>query len=254
MEGYTDVTGTHQHGCENTVANCGTAPLTSIQIGMLHRFANTFISCRDNDGYAANGDFQKGILAMMRDVNIALAEGMKAMVCLLPEGEDPDSLARQLEQKRQENLSAAIEAGFEPTEEKPFPDKMPLTIQQYIVAEAQDGVLWKTKLIYDRVANDPDALADAVTEICDMLSLIKDDVKRDHYVKSCSKMMKQTPKTFKDKMALSIQKAEVKSETSGTVKLIDAETLGLSGRCRFWNDETKGLRTAWQRNLLPRSR
>lgn len=216
MEGYTDVTGSHQHGCEIAVANCGTAPLSDIQSQLLHRFANHVIICRDNDGLDAQGNEQKGTLAAMRDVDTLLREGFKVSVCLLPEGEDPDSCARKLEKIRQEYLATDAD-----------PENAPMNIQQYILAEAQDAVLWKTLKLKNKAANDPNAISEAVTEVCMMISEIRDDIIREHYLRDCSKLMKQTPKSFRDKLATFVKKAEIKSAASGTVKAEDSKMMGL---------------------------
>lgn len=218
VEGYTDVTGLHQYGCDVAVANCGTAPLSSIQSKLLHRFASHVIICRDNDGIDASGNEQKGTLAAMRDVDTLLAEGFKVSVCILPEKEDPDSFGRLLEKKRNAFLKENPEAK---------PEELPMGIREYIFAEAQDAVLWKTQKLHTKAANDPDAISEAVTEVCKMINEIKDDIKRNHYLKDCSKLMKQTPKVFKDKMELFVKKAEFKTESNGKVKQDDAELMGL---------------------------
>lgn len=218
VEGYTDITSLHQNGCDVAVANCGTTPLSPIQSKLLHRFANHVIICRDNDGTDPNGNEQKGTLAAMRDVNTLLAEGFKVSVCLLPEGEDPDSFGRILEKKRKAFLKENPEA---------TPEQMPISICDYILKEAQDAVFWKTQKLHIKAANDPDAISDAVNDVCLMINEIKDDIKRSVYLKDCSKLMKQPIKVFKDKMDLFIEKAEIKAEVSGAVKHDDAELMGL---------------------------
>lgn len=200
VEGYTDVTGLSQHGCPLAVAPCGTS-LSEIQCKLLHRVADHVIICRDNDGLDAAGNEQKGTLAAIRDINILLAEGFKVSICMLPEGEDPDSYAKKTE-----------------------------NVQQNILANAEDAVLWKTIKLKNKAANDPDALSDAVTEIAQMLFVMKDDIKREDYLHKCQKLIKNkavSVKVIKDRIASFIKKAEIKSSTTGNVNKADAETLGL---------------------------
>lgn len=197
VEGYTDVTGLSQHGAPLAVASCGTA-LTDIQCKLLHRFADHVIICRDNDGLDAQGNEQKGTLAAIRDINILLAEGFKVSIVILPEGEDPDSYAKKTE-----------------------------NVQENILANAEDAVIWKTLKLKNKASNDPDALSEAVTEIALMLFQMKDDIKRSAYLDLCRKLLKQPAKLLKDKIDSFIKKAEVKSSKTDSVEKVEAETLGL---------------------------
>ncbi len=84
VEGYTDVISMHQSGIENVVASSGTA-LTPGQIRMIHRFTNNMTVLYDGDA--------AGIKASIRGIDMLLEEGMNIKVCLLPDGDDPDSFA-----------------------------------------------------------------------------------------------------------------------------------------------------------------
>ena len=86
VEGYTDVISMHQSGVENVVASSGTA-LTPGQIKLIHRFTNNITVLYDGD--------VAGIKASLRGIDMLLEEGMNIKVCLLPDGEDPDSFARK---------------------------------------------------------------------------------------------------------------------------------------------------------------
>ena len=86
VEGYTDVISMHQSGIENVVASSGTA-LTPGQIRMIHRFTNNMTVLYDGDA--------AGIKASIRGIDMLLEEGMNVKVCLLPDGDDPDSFARK---------------------------------------------------------------------------------------------------------------------------------------------------------------
>lgn len=89
VEGYTDVISMHQNGCDNTIATCGTA-LTVDQAKLIKKYCNEVVLLRDGD--------KAGLNAMLKkdgDIDRCLAAGLDVKVCLLPEGEDPDSFCRQ---------------------------------------------------------------------------------------------------------------------------------------------------------------
>ena len=85
VEGYTDVISMHQCGIENVVANSGTA-LSVHQIRLLHRFTNNIVLLYDGDA--------AGVHAALRGTNMLLEEEMNVKVLFLPDGNDPDSFAR----------------------------------------------------------------------------------------------------------------------------------------------------------------
>lgn len=197
VEGYTDVTGLHQNGCELAVATSGTA-LSNDQAKLLARFADHVIICRDNDGYDDKGNVKAGLKAALKDVNTLLLQGLKVSVVVLPEGEDPDSYSRKTED-----------------------------INQYFQDNKMDGVLWKTNFLNTAAANNPDALSDAVTEVCKMLFEIKDDVKRNSYIDYCKKILKQPVKILKDKIESLKNDVLAKVEEAERFDTTTAEDLGL---------------------------
>jgi DNA primase len=88
VEGYIDVIAMSQAGYPNTVAPLGTA-LTSEQCELLWRMASEPILCFDGD--------KAGRKAAFRAIDIALpliGPGKSLRFALLPEGQDPDDLAR----------------------------------------------------------------------------------------------------------------------------------------------------------------
>ena len=197
VEGYTDVTGLSQHGCELAVASGGTA-LTPEQAKLIHRIADHVIILRDNDGLDEKGNEQKGTLAALRDINILLAEGLKVSIVILPEKEDPDSYARKTEH-----------------------------LEKMLFGNAEDAVNWKTIKLKNKAANDPNELSNAVTEISLMLSQIKDDIKRNAYQKNCAKIIKQPEKVIKEKIESFFKIAEIKAAQSEKVQTESSEYLGL---------------------------
>ena len=91
VEGYTDVIAMHQCGIENVVASSGTA-LSEEQIRLLRRFTSNITLLYDGD--------EAGINAIIRGIDMLLAEGINVKVVLLPEGEDPDSLSKKMDLQR----------------------------------------------------------------------------------------------------------------------------------------------------------
>lgn len=87
-EGYTDVIAMHQNGCENTVASCGTA-LTDRHAQLLKKYAEEVVLLRDGDAAGL-----KTMLKKDGDIDICLSHGLNVSICLLPDGEDPDTFSR----------------------------------------------------------------------------------------------------------------------------------------------------------------
>ena len=88
VEGYVDVIAMARSGFAHTVAPLGTA-LTEDQLGLLWRMADEPILCFDGD--------KAGRRAAFRAIDIALPllqPGKSLRFALLPEGQDPDDLAR----------------------------------------------------------------------------------------------------------------------------------------------------------------
>ena len=149
VEGYTDVISMHQCGIENVVANPGTA-LSVHQIRILRRFTANIVLLYDGDA--------AGIHAAMRGTDMLLAEGMNVRVLLLPDGEDPDSFAR--------NHSAS---GF----------------REYIEEHQTDFIEFKTNIML-RGVTDPIKRSEAINSIVKSVSVINDQIVRATYIKDCA--------------------------------------------------------------------
>lgn len=85
VEGYTDVISLHQAGVKNVVACCGTA-LSAAHARLLKRFCSEVTLVFDGDA--------AGLKASARNIRPLLAEGVSVKVIVLPDGEDPDTLAK----------------------------------------------------------------------------------------------------------------------------------------------------------------
>ena len=149
VEGYTDVVSMHQCGIENVVANSGTA-LSVHQIRLLHRFTPNIVLLYDGD--------EAGQHAALRGTDMLLAEGMNVKVLLLPDGKDPDEFAR--------SYSAE-------------------DFRKYIEDNQTDFIVFKINVLLKGVT-DPIKRSEAVGSIVQSISVIKDPILRDTYLKECS--------------------------------------------------------------------
>ena len=153
VEGYTDVISMHQSGVENVVASSGTA-LTPGQIKLIHRFTNNMTILYDGDS--------AGIKASLRGIDMLLEEGMNIKVCLLPDGEDPDSFARQ----------------HNATE-----------FQAFIKEHETDFIRFKTNLLMEDAGKDPIKRAELIGSIVQSISVIPEAIVRDVYIKECAQLL-----------------------------------------------------------------
>lgn len=149
VEGYTDVISMHQCGIENVVANSGTA-LSVHQIRLLHRFTNNIVLLYDGDA--------AGVHAALRSTNMLLEEEMNVKVLFLPDGNDPDSFAR--------NHTAE-------------------QFRQYIADNQTDFIQFKTDIMLKGVT-DPVKRSEAINSIVESISKIKNQITRASYITDCS--------------------------------------------------------------------
>ena len=153
VEGYTDVIQLHQAGVTNVVASSGTA-LTSDQIRLIHRLTKNITVLFDGDA--------AGIRASIRGIDLILEQGMNVRVCSFPEGEDPDSFAKKT----------------------PYED-----LVKYLEENAKDFIAFKASILNEDTKNDPIKKADTVRDIITSISKIPDVIKREIYIKECSRIM-----------------------------------------------------------------
>jgi len=153
VEGYTDVLSMHQAGIENVVASSGTA-LTHGQIRLIHRFTTNVTVLYDGDA--------AGIRASLKGINLLLEEGLNIKVLLLPDGEDPDSFARQ--------HSAS-------------------SFTEYLKANETDFIRFKTDILLKEAGDDPAARARLIQDIVESIALIADDITRTVYTTECSRQL-----------------------------------------------------------------
>ena len=150
VEGYLDVLSMHQLGIKNVVASSGTS-LTVEQIRLIRKFTNNVTIIYDGDG--------AGIKAALRGIGLVLKEGMNVKIVLLPDGQDPDDFAKK------HTMDQVLE---------------------YISANEQDFIGFKTDLLLGEAGNDPLKRATLINDVADTIALIPDAVVRAVYIQTCA--------------------------------------------------------------------
>ncbi len=176
VEGYTDVIAMHQCGIENVVANSGTA-LSYHQIRTLHRFTPNIVLLYDGD--------EAGIHAAMRGTDMLLSEGMNIKVLLLPDGDDPDSFARK---------------------------HTASDFRRYIDEHQTDFIVFKINQMLNGVT-DPIKRSEAVNSIVKSISVIKDQILRETYVRECAMRTGMAEQTIIAQMNKMIYNAKESKES-----------------------------------------
>jgi DNA primase len=153
VEGYTDVIQFHQKGIKNVVSSSGTA-LTPDQIRLVNRLTKNITVLFDGDA--------AGIRASLRGIDLILEQGMNVKVCTFPDGEDPDSFAKQ--------------NTFE-------------ELALYLQENAKDFIAYKAALLMEDVKNDPVKKADLIRDMVTSISKIPDRIQTEIYVQECARIM-----------------------------------------------------------------
>ncbi len=153
VEGYTDVIQFYQRGIQNVVSSSGTA-LTPEQIRLINRLTKNITVLFDGDA--------AGLRASLRGIDLILEQGMNVKVCSFPEGEDPDSFAKNNELE---------------------------DVVLYLQENSKDFIQFKANLLAQEAANDPIKRADTVRDIVNSISKIPDAIKREIYIQECAHIM-----------------------------------------------------------------
>ncbi|WP_412983858.1 DNA primase [Pontimicrobium sp. IMCC45349] len=153
VEGYTDVIQFAQKGITNVVSSSGTA-LTPEQIRLINRLTKNITVLFDGDA--------AGIRASLRGIDLILEQGMNVKVCSFPEGEDPDSFAKQ---NTLEELSV------------------------YLKENAKDFISYKASLLMQEAKNDPIKKTEVLTDMVRTLGIIPDKLKQEVYAANIAKIL-----------------------------------------------------------------
>ncbi|MDO4715276.1 MAG: DNA primase [Bacteroidales bacterium] len=174
VEGYTDVISMHQCGIENVVASSGTA-LTDGQITMIHRLTNNVTILYDGDA--------AGIKASLRGIDMLLTHGLNIKILLLPDGDDPDSFSRKH------------------TAEE---------FMNYIEANAQNFVQFKTTLLQAEAGSDPVKRAALVQDVVHTIALVPDAVQRYEYIRICRDLLRMDEALLSSEVAKAVRSTGTK--------------------------------------------
>jgi DNA primase len=153
VEGYTDVLALHQCGIRYAIAASGTS-LTEEQVRRLKRHVRELWLFFDGDA--------AGQRASLRGIDLLLAAELTVRVVVAPEGEDPDSFAR---------------------------DRNAEEVRRYLESAAEDFIFFKTRRLLNQYGEDPVRKAQVVRELTESLSKMPDSVARALYIKECARLL-----------------------------------------------------------------
>ena len=162
-EGYTDVISLYQSGMHNVVSSSGTS-LTKEQVRLVKRYTQNLTILYDGD--------PAGIKASFRGIDLILEEGLNVKVVLFPEGEDPDSYAKN---HSNEELAEMIESS------------------------KQDFISFKTSVLMTET-DDPIKRSKLIREVVQSVSLIPDQITRSVYVQEIAKKFEINERTISNEL------------------------------------------------------
>lgn len=152
VEGYTDVISMFEAGVENVVASSGTS-LTEEQTKILSRQTKNITVLYDGD--------RAGIKAALRGINLLLDRDLNVKVCLLPDGEDPDSFAKNHRDSE---------------------------VADYLNNNTTDFLLFKAKILSEEAGQDPIKRSKMVHDMLDSIAKVNDNITRSFYIKECARL------------------------------------------------------------------
>jgi len=181
VEGYTDVLSLYQAGIANVVASSGTA-LTPDQVRLVHRYGDVLLMIYDSDA--------AGQAAMIRGMDIAIAEGLEVRMLELPDGEDPDSFVRQFGGEAFTKYSNEESADF----------------LAFLIRKAQHSGTW----------DDPGRKQKSVSRMLRSLALMKEPVKRETYIQYLSQQARIGDRTLFEELGQLISRHNRDARTQQT--------------------------------------
>lgn len=182
VEGYTDVIQFHQTGIHNVVSSSGTA-LTPEQIRLINRLTQNITVLFDGDA--------AGLRASLRGIDLILEQGMNVKICTFPEGEDPDSFSRK---NSLEDLSL------------------------YLEENSKDFITFKASLLAKEAKNDPIKKSETIHDMVNSIAKIPDVIKREIYIKECSRIMDISEEVLFNTLAQLLRKDKKDSSKKAEVK------------------------------------
>ena len=158
VEGYTDVISLYQTGVKNVVASSGTS-LTYEQIRLIARYTKNVTVLFDGDA--------AGLKASFRGIDMILEGGLNVKAVVLPEGEDPDSMARRMRASE---------------------------LREYLAEHEEDFIAFKTTIFEQAAAasggvRDPIRQAELIREVISSIAKVPDPIQRQVYIKTTSQRL-----------------------------------------------------------------
>jgi DNA primase len=117
----------------------------------------------------------------LRGVDLILEQGMNVKICTFPDGEDPDSFAKN---NSLEDLTF------------------------YLEENAQDFIGFKASLLANEAKNDPIKKAETIRDMVVSIAKIPDVIKREVYIKECSRIMDISEEVLFNTLAQILQKEQ----------------------------------------------
>lgn len=154
VEGYMDLISLFQNGIENVIASSGTS-LTSLQIKILSRYTNEVVIVYDADFAGQN--------ATKRGIELLLENNLNVSLVVLPAGEDPDSYILN---NGKDNFTKLINS------------------RKSVINYIGESYKAQGKL------ETPEGKAEFVREIITLIARMKDEIKRDFFIKDISDRFK----------------------------------------------------------------
>ena len=176
VEGYTDVIQLYQKGIENVVASSGTA-LTPEQVRLISRLTKSITVLFDGDA--------AGQRAALRGVDLILEQGLSVKVCTFPEGQDPDSYARN--NSLQE-------------------------VREYLEENTLDFIRFKAKLLLEEAGDDPMKRAATIQDMVNSIAKIPGRIQQEIYVQECAGLMRISEQVLYSSLAQVLERKGRKTE------------------------------------------
>jgi DNA primase len=193
-EGYMDVVGLRAVGIDNAVASLGTA-LTSEQVKLIKKYTDRVYLCYDGD--------DPGINAALRAIDMLEKENLRVSVMLLPDGMDPDDVAKKYGRSKFVEFAKDSFTGIE--------FKLKIARKRYDFDNSQDVI-------------------DYASEAVAMISRLSNEIEKERYIRQVSEETGYREDSLKRQMdsisekkgqdRASVQENEVSDELDDEDRLI----------------------------------
>ena len=207
LEGYTDVISFYQSGIKNSVASSGTA-LTQEQCRLIKRFTNNVTIVYDGD--------EAGIKASIRGISLLLSEELNVSALTLPEGDDPDTLAKKLSKEELEN---------------------------YTSEKTTDFISFIVNIYKNDIEKSPIKKAQLSKQLLDIIANVKNDIDKEIYIQKISTLLNISEKNLNIQSNIISQKIANQNKRRGqNIKIeVNKEKIDLSHKPKTYNLELSTL-------------